>query len=468
MAKGDTMSYAAPFSLLWRNAGDPVQAELFGEDSCIESWLSVERALATAQASLGVIGPSDAEAIVRAARIGNIDRDRLWRDAQNVGYPILGLVRQISAHCPAGPDGRVHYGATTQDIMDTALALRMSRSLEALDEQLQRLGDALAERATEHAGTVMPGRTHAQQAVPTTFGATLATLLDQVRRQRTRLQQAHERIAVVSLFGAGGTNAAEGPRSVGIRSRLAAELGLADVPVPWHVDRDVLSEYGWICATIAGTCAKLGRNIVDLSRTEIGEVFEPFTSHRGASSTMPQKVNPISSELMIGIGAVAGALTSGLVRIQEAGHERAAGEWQAEWYLVPNLGCLAGSALGEALVVAEGMRVDPQRMAANLDLDGGLIMAEAMMIQLAPAMGREHAHDLVYEAAERAREQKRTLHEIMPVVAAEQGRADLLPEHLVGPSDYVGEAGRIVSTAVERWRTTRALPAGPAIADLGG
>lgn len=128
--------------------------------------------------------------------------------------------------------------------MDTALALQMSRSLEALDEQLQRLGDALAERATEHAGTVMPGRTHAQQAVPTTFGATLATLLDQVRRQRTRLQQAHERIAVVSLFGAGGTNAAEGPRSVGIRSRLAAELGLADVPVPWHVDRDVLSEYG--------------------------------------------------------------------------------------------------------------------------------------------------------------------------------------------------------------------------------
>ncbi|SPF67509.1 Fumarate lyase superfamily signature [Propionibacterium ruminifibrarum] len=460
------MSQLVPFSLLWQNAADRVQTDIFSEDSCIESWLCVERALATAQASLGVIEQSDAEAIVRAARIENIDRDQLWEDAKNVGYPILGLVRQISAHCPAGPDGRVHYGATTQDIMDTGLALQMSRSLVALDAQLQRLGDALARHVAEHARTVMPGRTHAQQAVPTTFGATLATLLGQVQRQRVRLQQAQERIAVVSLFGAGGTNAAEGPRSVEIRTRMAAELGLADTAVPWHVDRDVLSEYGWVCAAICGSCAKFGRNIVDLSRTEVGEVFEPFNSHRGASSTMPQKVNPISSELMIGIGAVAGSLTSGLVRIQEAGHERAAGEWQAEWFLVPTLGCLAGAALGEAIVVAEGLRVDPQRMLDNLDLDGGLIMAEAMMIQLAPAMGREHAHDLVYEAAERARAQKRTLHEIMPVVAAEQGKSELLPEHLIRPAEYVGEAEHTVATAISQWESTRPLPEPPAITDL--
>ncbi len=460
------MSTDAPFSLLWQNAGDPVQSEIFSADSTIESYLAAERALAIAQASVGVIKDSDAEAIVAAAAIENIDRVQLWKDAKNVGYPILGLVRQIAAHCPEGPNGRVHYGATTQDIMDTGLVLQMTRSLEALDTQLGRLGDALAQRVEEYADAVMPGRTHAQQAVPTTFGATLATLLDQVRRQRERLQEAHRRLAVISLYGAAGTNAAEGPMSAKTRAAMAGALGLADAKVPWHVDRDLLSEYGWICATIAGTCAKFGRNVVDLSRTEVGEVFEPYNSHRGASSTMPQKVNPISSELMIGVATVAGSLASALVRIQESGHERAAGEWQGEWLLIPTLGCLAGATLNEAIVVAEEMRVDTERMRCNLELDGGLIMAEAMMIQLAPALGRERAHDLVYEAATRAREKGETLHSVMPAVAQEQGVSALLPETLIVAVDYVGEAASIVNEAVSNWQAVACLATSPAISAL--
>jgi hypothetical protein len=158
-----------------------------------------------------------------------------------------------------------------------------------------------------------------------------------------------------------------------------------------------------LCATIAAACARLARNVIDLSRTEIGEVFEPYNAHRGASSTMPQKVNPISSEVIIGFAGTAGALASSLARAQEAGHERAAGEWQIEWQVIPQLAALAGSALAEALVIVDGMRVDADRMRANLELDGGLVMAEAQMIQLADAMGREDAHDLVYEAATRAR-----------------------------------------------------------------
>lgn len=451
----------APFSLLYQLAGNREQAEIFSADATIESWLAAERALAVAQAELGVISSADAASIVDAARIENVDRDLLWQTAKNVGYPILGLVRQISDHLPEGPNGRVHYGATTQDIMDLGLVLQLTRSLGAIDRQLVAVGDALAAKAAEHAQTVMPGRTHAQQAVPTTFGATLATLLDQLRRQRERLAQCRERLAVVSLFGAGGTNAAEGPQSVAIRAGVAAQLGLATTDVPWHVDRDSLAEYGWVCATICASLAKLARNIVDLSRTEIAEVFEPYNSHRGASSTMPQKVNPISSELLIGISATTGALASALPRIQEAGHERSAGEWQAEWHVLPQLGALAGSALDEALVIAEGMRVDPARMRANLDLDGGLIMAEAQMIQLADHMGREHAHDLVYVAATRARETHRVLADVLPEVAAEQGKAHLLPERLVQPEDYLGEAGHIVVSALSAWR---ALPAAPSAA----
>lgn len=441
-----------PFSLLWQFAGDPEQAEIFSADSAIESWLATERAIAQAQGELGVIDADDARQIVAAAVQSNIDRDELWRFGKNVGYPILGLVRQISAHLPDGPDGRVHYGVTTQDVQDTGLALQMVRSLEAIDAGLARFGDALAGVVEEHAATVMPGRTHAQQAIPTTFGAKLSSLLGQVTRQRERVAAARDRVRVVSLYGAGGTNAAMGPKSPEVRARVAEILGLHDSDVAWHTDRDILGEYGWTCATVVGTLAKLARDVVDLSRTEIGEVFEPYNSHRGASSTMPQKVNPISSELIIGISTIAGALTSSLVRMQESGHERAAGEWQAEWLVIPQLGALAGAAIGEANVILEGLRVDPDRMRRNLELDGGLIMAEAYMIQLAPAMGREHAHDLVYEASTRARETGRVLIDVLPEVAEEQGKDDLLPETLLTAADYVGEAPRMVAAAVAGWR----------------
>lgn len=442
----------APFSMLWQFAGNDEQLGIFSSDASIQAWLDTESALAQAQAKHGVITQEDADAISAACTLDNIDRDRLWKDAKNVGYPILGLVRQISEALPEGPNGRVHYGATTQDIMDTGLALQMTRSLEAVDKQMVRLGDALAQRAEEYKDAVMPGRTHAQQAIPTTFGATLATLLEQLRRQRERLAQALERVRVISLFGAGGNNAAQGETAPAVRKDMAEALGLKDPQISWHVERDVLAEYGWVCATVCGTVAKLGRNIVDLSRTEVGEVFEPYNSHRGASSTMPQKVNPISSELMIGISTIAGALTSALTRIQESGHERAAGEWQGEWLLIPTMGNLAGAALDEAIVVAEGMRVDTERMKENLNLDGGLIMAEAQMIQLAPAMGREKAHDLVYEAATKSRETKTHFQEELPIIAKEHGKEDLLPEKFVEPADYVGEAQAMVKEAVARFK----------------
>ncbi|OZM80837.1 lyase family protein [Pseudonocardia sp. MH-G8] len=448
----------SPFSLLMHLAGDEEQLGIFSEQSSIESWLAAERALALAQAEHRVITREDADAIVDAARLRNVDDETLWKTARNVGYPILGLVREVCAVLPPGPDGRVHYGATTQDIMDTGLALQMTRSLTALDRALGRVGDALAARVAEHAATVMAARTHAQQAVPTTLGATLATLLAQFTRQRERLAQAAPRITLVSLFGAGGTAAALGPRSSQVRATMAELLGLHHTDVPWHVDRDGVAEFGWLCTTVTATCAKLARNVVDLSRTEIGEVFEPFENHRGASSTMPQKVNPISSEVVIGLAGTAGALASSLARLQEAGHERAAGEWQIEWQVVPQLAVLAGTALSETLVIVEGMRVDAARMRANLEQDGGLVMAEAQMISLAAAMGREHAHDLVYEAAARARTTGRTLTEVLPEVAGEKGKRDLLPDPLVAADDYVGEAGRIADAAVRGWSAAPAIP----------
>ena len=219
--------------------------------------------------------------------------------------------------------------------------------------------------------------------------------------------------------------------------------------------------------TITASCAKFARNIVDLSRTEIAEVFEPYSPHRGASSTMPQKVNPISSELIIGLSGTAGALASSLARIQEAGHERSAGEWQIEWQVIPQLASLAGSALRETLVIVDGIRVDAERMRRNMELDGGLVLAEAQMIQLAEKVGREQAHDLLYAASTRARETGTVLADALRTVAAEQGMTDLLPEALVQAADYLGEAESICKTAVSIWHSHTPLQAAcPPIAEL--
>lgn len=445
------------FSLLHHLGGPNGQDELFSADTAIESWLAVERALAIAQGEAGVISQNDADAIVAAANFDNIDQDALWISAKNVGYPILGLVREVARHLPDGSNGRVHYGATTQDIMDSGLALQMARSIVLLDSELQRLGDRLAEQIKLYDTSIMAARTHAQQAVPTTFGATLATLLAQLTRHRERLAQAYPRIAKISMFGAGGTSAGYGTKSREVRARVAELLDLELTDIPWHVDRDTLAEFGWLCTTITAACARLARNIVDLSRTEIGEVFEPYNPHRGASSTMPQKVNPISSELLIGIAGTAGSLASSLARIQEAGHERAAGEWQIEWQVIPQLAQLASSALQEAFVIIDGVRVDEKRMLENLNMDGGLVMAEAQMIQLADHLGREHAHDLLYAASTTARERKIVLADALQEVAEQQGMQEHLPKELVTAADYLGEAISIAADSVKEWRETPSL-----------
>ncbi|MFG6198974.1 adenylosuccinate lyase family protein [Nonomuraea sp. JJY05] len=442
------------FKLLPELFGDGAMAEIFSAERTVLAWLRTEAALARAQAEEGVISEADARAIEAACVPANIDLQRLWAEAVNVGYPILPLVRMIAAALPEGPNGRVHYGATTQDIMDTGLALQMGEALDHLRALLGSFGGALARLVAGHAGTVIAARTHAQQAVPTTFGAKMAVLLAEVARQRDRVGDAARAVRVVSLFGAGGTSAAMGERSSRVRERVAGALALATTEVPWHVARDGVAEFGVTCASLAATAARFAREVVDLSRTEVGEVREAGGHHRGASSTMPQKANPIGCEAVIGMSGTAGALSSGLFRAMEAGHERAAGEWQVEWYVVPLLAELAAGALATAAEVAAGLRVYPEAMRANLDAEGGLIMAEAYMMRLAPALGRERAHDLVYKAAYEARERGRALADALRDVAGPDDLASLgaLP---IPPESYIGDAEAICAAALDAWGDER-------------
>jgi 3-carboxy-cis,cis-muconate cycloisomerase len=442
------MTGTEPFSLLTRLYGDPEMQAIFSEQRAIDDWLAVEVALAEAQHDVGVLTAEEAAAVRAAAVPANVDREQLWRGAATVGYPILGLVRMVAEAIPPGVADRVHYGATTQDIMDSALALALDDALMRLRGLTVALGGALAERVAAERATVMAARTHAQQAVPTTLGAKLAVFLDQLARHVRRIDEARPRIAVVSLFGAGGTSAALEPDSTRVRHHMAARLGLAAVDVPWHVARDGVLELGQLCTQLATTAVRLAREVVDLSRTEVGELSEVAGHHRGASSTMPQKRNPISSEAVIGLGVTAAALAGALPRAAEAGHERAAGEWQIEWHVLPQVASLTAAALREAVAIAEGLTVHPDAMRANLAADGGLVMAEAAMIALAPSTGRQRAHDLVYEAVRRVRDHGTSLAEELAVVCDAAGVA--APD-VLAPEAYVGAAEEVCTAALEHW-----------------
>jgi len=444
-----------PFRLLTALYSDPAMAEVFGEAATIDGWLRAELALTRAEAQVGVVSHADAEALAAISTGDRIDRDLLWEQARNVGYPVLPLVRQLSGQLPAGPDGHVHWGATTQDIMDTGLVLQLVAAGDRMVELITEFGDALSAQVSTHKSTVTAARTHAQQAVPTTFGTKLAVYLAQVTRDLERVRRSSWEVRTLSLYGAGGTSAALGRDAAEVRRRMAAELQLSVDEVPWHVARDRLVEFGSALALAAGTAGRIAREVVDLSRTEIAEVREADGHHRGASSTMPQKANPISSEAILGFSTFAATLLPALHRALEAGHERAAGEWQIEWLVLPELACSAASAVALAAEIVRDLRVFEDVMRANLDADGGLVLAEAYMFKLAPQLGREQAHDVVYDAARAARRQGKTLRAAVADIAATDPAVAAATKTPIVPEQYLGDTDRICDAALTQWANAK-------------
>jgi 3-carboxy-cis,cis-muconate cycloisomerase len=440
---------------------DDEVTELFSEASCVGAWLEVERALAQTQAELGIIPAEAAAAITAGATPDHIELELLRERTVVVGYPILPLLEQIAG---ASPDaaGYVHWGATTQDIMDTGLALLVNRVLVRVETLAEALGDELAARADAHRTTVMPGRTHAQPAVPIAFGGKLAVWLAELTRDVERLRDVRTRVAVVQLFGAVGTAAALGPQSRAVRHGVARRLGLGVVDVPWHTARDAVAETGFVLAVMASLCGKIAREVVELSRPEIGEVREEWSHLRGASSTMPQKANPIGSEAIIGLGILAAHHAGVLLSATQGTHERAAGEWQAEWDAVPLVCAAAAGALAGAGRVMAGLSVYPERMRKNLDVEGGTIMAEAVMMAVGAVVGRTDAHELVSRASATARSEGVSLREALertldPAILAAMPSLEVV----LDPDSYLGETDAIVQAALDGWKRVR-RPSDPA------
>jgi 3-carboxy-cis,cis-muconate cycloisomerase len=446
-----------PFMMLESVFGDPEMGEIFSEAAFVEAWLAVERALAASQAELGVIPDEAALAIADAAVADRIDLGSLWAATENVGYPIVPLIDQITEGAPDIVRAYLHWGATTQDIMDTGLALQLGRGLRLVTARVLSLGGAISVLMDSHARAVMPARTHGQQAVPTTFGLKLAVWLEEIGRHVRRLSEAREAAAVVQLFGAAGTAAALGSKSSETRRLLAERLRLTNAHIPWHAARDNLAEVGFVVAAIAASCGKIAREVIELSRTEIGEVSEMPASRHGESSTMPQKVNPVVSEAVVGMSISARHELIGLLVAMQGVHERSAGEWQVEWDSLPSLFTLTAGCVRHTTAVLESLEVRPTRMRANLDADGGAIMAEAAMMALAPHIGRLSAHELVGEACCMARESGATLGVTLSEMLDDdlKGMLPPIPE-ILNPDSHLGEAEAVVEAAREGWRLVKA------------
>lgn len=424
---------------------------IWADENRVAQYLAFEAALARVQGRLGLIPAEAAEEIDRACRIERIDMARLQSQTERAGTPIVGLVSQINALCRDGFGEYCHWGATTQDVTDTATVLQIRASLEIVDAGLTAIATALAALAQKHRLTPMAGRTHLQQAVPVSFGYKMAGLLSAVQRHRERLAQLAPRVLQLEFAGAAGTLASLPRLALETQAALAAELGLAQPVIAWHTQRDTIAEVGAFLGLVGGTLGKLSMDVKLLMQTEVGEVFEPFAPGRGASSTMPQKRNPISCTYIHAQVAVLRQHAASLMEAMVGDHERATGPWQIEWIVLPEAFCLAAGALAHSRSLVEGLEVDAERMRANLDLTHGLVVAEAVMMGLAPGMGRERAHDLVYDLCRVAIAERRALLDVLvdnAEIASLASREQLAA--MCDPAAYLGQAGVMVDRVLAR------------------
>ena len=424
--------------------------QVWSDENRTQKFLDVEAALARVQGRLGLIPAEAADEIVRHCRVDEIDMQQLRQSTERSGYPILGLVSQINARCRDGLGEYCHWGATTQDIVDTATVLQVREALVLVEAELAAISAALAALARTHRLTPMIGRSYLQQAIPVTFGYKMAGLLSAVERHRARLQQLRPRLLVGEFAGAAGTLASLETGAMETQAALCAELGLAQPLIAWHTQRDNIAELGAFLALVGGTLGKLATDLKLLMQTEVAEVFEPQAPGRGSSTTMPQKRNPVGSCYILAAVSVLRQQAGSLMEAMLADHERASGAWQIEWIVLPEAFCLLAGALRQSRELLEGLEVDPARMRANIALSQGLVMSEAVMMGLAHHIGRELAHDLVQALCQQGLLRQRPLVELLeahPVVSAHLDRAAL--DRLLDPANYLGQAGLMVDRVLD-------------------
>jgi len=428
-------------------------ARLFSAEAHIQGMLDFEAALARAEARAGLIPTEAAEAIAAVCRVELYDVAALYREAASAGTPAIPLVRMLTEQTAEAGRPFVHRGATSQDAIDTALVLQMREGLDLLTKSLTEVCSSCADLAEQHRGTLMPGRTLLQQALPITFGLKAARWLALAVRQVQALREQRDRSLALQFGGAAGTLAALGDAGLRVAQFLASELDLPLPDLPWHAERDRVASVAASLGVAAGAMAKIAGDIVLLAQTEVGEVSEETASGKGGSSAMPQKRNPVDAALALASSRLAIANVPVVLAAMQQEHERGAGGWQAEWAALPAIFSYTSGAVARVGSAVRGLQVHPQRMRENLDREGGLLMSEALMVALAEHVGRPEAQRMVEAAAGRAKEEGRTLRSV--VVDDAQIQAHLSPEAIDGaldPAAYLGSVDHFIDRALASYR----------------
>jgi 3-carboxy-cis,cis-muconate cycloisomerase len=431
--------------------GTPQMRALFSDATRFQRMLDVEAALARAQGRLGVIPPEAAQTIAAKANAGILDTERMRAKTEVVGLPVVPLVTALVEACGEEAGRYVHWGATTQDIIDTGLVLQMRDAFALLDADLGRAILATAGLADRYRSAVMAGRTHLQHAVPITFGFKAAVWLASLLDLRQRLATLGDQVLVAQYSGAAGTLSAVADRGIAIADALAEDLGLGTPDISWHVRRGGIAETGCFLGVLCGALGKIAKDVILLAQTEVGEAAEPHVSGRGGSSTMPQKRNPIMSEYVLASARNVHALVPVLLGGMIQDHERATDSWQAEWVALPQMFVMTAGALNHAAAILEGLVVDPARMRSNLAMTDGLIMAEAVQTALRPVLGHDRAHHAVEAACKRAMAERISLKdaltavpEISAAISAEEIAA------ILDPANYTGCANDFIDRVLAR------------------
>jgi 3-carboxy-cis,cis-muconate cycloisomerase len=436
----------APIDFLFST---PEMSAIFSSESHVRAMLAFEAALARAEARAGII-PQNAAAVIAAnCRLELFDVEALYREAAVAGTPAIPLVSMLTALVEGDAQKFVHWGATSQDAIDTALMLQIRDGLDLLVEGLLGICARCATLADQHRHTLMAGRTLLQQALPITFGLKAARWLALSVRQVRALRERRERTLAVQLGGAAGTLASFGNRGLLVMEYLSEDLGLPSPALPWHTERDCIAEVAGSLGVVAGSMAKIAGDVTLLAQTEVGEASEGEVPGKGVSSAMPQKRNPVDATSALASARLAVGEVPVILSAMAQEHERAVGGWQAEWRAIPNLFCFTAGAVERVRDAISSLRVDPSRMITNLDLTRGLIMAESLTMALALHMGRPEAQRIVKALCDRAATSGVHLRQV--ALEEAQLKTILSPEEIeraLDPGAYLGSTDAFIDRAL--------------------
>ena len=418
---------------------------IFSDENRVQKWFDYEAALALAKAELGIIPKAAAAEIAAKAKVANVDLAAVAAEIRRIKHPLVPALRALQAACAGDHGEYLHFGPTTQDVLDTGMVLQLKEAHAVLLRDLRCVGRELYRLAEAHRATPMAGRTHGVQALPITFGHKCAIWLAELGRNHDRLEKSAARNFVGGMTGAVGTQASFGAQAFALEKNLMARLGLGLADIAWQVARDRLADYASALGLVGGALAKIAHEIIILSHNEIDEVAEPFDYGKVGSSTMPHKRNPVICE---GVLAVGRALRASVSLMQEAlvvEHERDASTWRLEWKAMPECCLMTGAMLAQMKVVLGGLEVHADRMRRNLDALGGFLMSERVMFALADKVGKQSAHELVYAVAMRGIDRGATFEQALTADGQVQGALGAQElRDLLDPTTYVGLAPEIV------------------------